>query len=100
MRVLPANLLKSTMTSARSAGPRKRPWVATLPTVTLFGLVSKSVGVGGITTGAGRRPPSVPIWIHAGPAKSGFGTTPVKPAEVIPVVVGQVVGQQLDGRPV
>ena len=31
------------------------------------------IGCCGITTGAGMKPPSVPIWIHGGPAFVGSG---------------------------
>ena len=33
----------------------------------------KPIGCCGTTTGAGMKPPSVPIWIHAGPAVAGSG---------------------------
>ena len=33
----------------------------------------KPIGCWGTTTGAGVKPPSVPIWIHAGPAFAGSG---------------------------
>ncbi len=62
--------------------------------VMLLGLRSKLTGVAGITTGAGSRPPSVPIWTHGGPAVVGSGTPPTLAS------VGQVDGQQLAGRPV
>ncbi len=43
-------------------------------------------GVFGSTAGAGRKPPSVPIWIIDGPAVAGSGTPPSLPS------VGQVAG--------
>src|SRR5512136_2381079 len=33
----------------------------------------KPIGFCGTTTGAGMKPPSVPIWIHGGPAVAGSG---------------------------
>src|SRR5512135_280169 len=57
-------------------------------------LYSYPVGVEGITTGAGSKPPSVPIWMMGGPAVVGSGTPPSRPS------TGQVVGQQFGGSPV
>ena len=62
IRVLPGNALKSTMTSARSAGPSMSPWLETFSTVMLLRLYSKPTGVGGITATLGSNPPSVLIW--------------------------------------
>src|SRR6476659_872079 len=78
MRVLPAYLLKSTTTSPRSAGASSSECLSTLPTSKRVGSVIHVVGCGGTTVGAGRKPPSDPIWIQLGPAGlssvSGDGT--------------------------
>ena len=67
------------MTSARSAGARSSECLSTLPTSKRVGSVIQVIGWLGTTTGVGRNPPSVPIWIQLGPAGllvvSGVGTT-------------------------
>ena len=79
MRVFPAYFEKSTMTSARSAGARSRACRSTLPKSNRVGSVIQVMGWLGITAGAGRKPPSLPIWIQLGPAGlsavSGVGYT-------------------------
>ena len=55
------------MTSARSAGASSSECWSTLPTSKRVGSVIQVVGWAGTTTGAGRKPPSVPIWIQFGP---------------------------------
>ncbi len=45
------------------------------------------MGCAGMTTGVGRKPPSVPIWNQSGPAVVGSGTPPARPS------VGHVAGQ-------
>ena len=79
MRVFPAKAEKSTTTSARSAGPRSSECWSTLPALNTVGSVTHVVTCGGMTTGAGRKPPSVPIWTQSGPgglrSVSGVGKT-------------------------
>ncbi len=76
---MPRNCEKSTITSARSAGASSSECWSTLPTSKRVGSVIQVVGWAGTTTGAGRNPPSVPIWIQFGPAGlqvvSGVGKT-------------------------
>jgi len=89
--VLPAYCEKSTTTSARSAGASSSEWLETLPMLKVVGSRFQSIGWFGITAGAGRNPPSVPIWIHSGPAVAGSGTPPSRPS------VGQSSGKPAVG---
>src|SRR5690242_19411917 len=79
MSVLPANFEKSTTTSARSAGASSSECLSALPKSKRVGSVIQVMGWLGTVTGAGRKPPSVPIWIQLGPAGllavSGVGKT-------------------------
>src|SRR5450759_3959078 len=84
---MPANREKSTITSARSAGPRNRDLSETLSTTMSRRLSLYVTGWLGMSTGVGRNPPSVPIWIHDGPTVAGSGTPPALPS------VGQEAGQ-------
>ncbi len=68
MSVLPANLEKSTITSARSAGASASECRSTLPTSKRVGSVIQVVSCWPSTTaGAGKKPPSEPMWIQSGP---------------------------------
>ena len=77
----PANFEKSTIASARSAGASSSECWSTLPTSNRVGSVIQVVGCWPSTTaGAGRKPPSVPIWTQSGPAaftpaSTGVGKT-------------------------
>ena len=75
--VWPAKAEKSTTASARSAGPSSSECRSTLPALNTVGSVTQVMGWGGMTTGAGRKPPSVPNWIQFGPSvpASGVGKT-------------------------
>ena len=68
------------MTSARSAGPSSSAWSETLPTLNVSGSRFQMTGWFGITTGLGRKPPSVPIWMNSGPLVAGSGTPPSRPS--------------------
>src|SRR5512146_2362734 len=61
------------MTSARSAGIRNSECWLTMPKLKYAGSRLYPIGCCGMTTGAGVKPPSVPIWIHDGPAVVGSG---------------------------
>ncbi len=67
------------MTSARSAGASSSECLSTLPKSNRVGSVIQVIGCAGMTAGAGRNPPSVPIWIQFGPTGlltvSGVGKT-------------------------
>ena len=56
---------KSTITSARSAGPRSSECWSTLPTLKVVGFWFQVIGWCWTIAGAGRKPPSVPIWIQS-----------------------------------
>src|SRR5450756_1264708 len=79
IRVLPRYAEKSTITSARSAGATSSAFLSTLPKSKRVGSAIQVMGWLGTTTGAGRNPPSVPIWTQLGPTGlvvvSGVGTT-------------------------
>jgi hypothetical protein len=66
------------MTSARSAGATSSECLSTLPALKTVGSVTQVVGCAGMTLGAGRNPPSLPIWIQSGPSvpTTGVGNTP------------------------
>ena len=81
------------MTSARSAGPRSRLCSLMLPKVALLVSWSQPSGMFVQVTGAGRNPPSVPIWIMSGPASAGSGTPPGRASGV-----GQPAGQPLPAK--
>src|SRR5512143_2178020 len=61
------------MTSARSAGIRYSECWLTMLKLNWPVFMLKPIGCWGTTTGAGMKPPSVPIWIHGGPAVVGAG---------------------------
>ena len=64
------------MTSARSAGPRMSVpprLLSTFPTLNIVGSRFQLTGWLGSSTGAGRKPPSVPIWMNAGPRRGRIG---------------------------
>ena len=72
---MPANLEKSTITSARSAGASSSECLSTLPTSKRVGSVIHVVSCWpSTTTGLGRNPPSVPIWIQSGPLVAALCT--------------------------
>jgi hypothetical protein len=61
------------MTSARSADPRRSECWLTVPKLKVVGLRFQPMGCWGTTTGAGMKPPSVPIMIQSGPLVAGSG---------------------------
>src|SRR5512134_2690976 len=65
------------MTSCRSAGAVSSECWSTLPALNTVGSLTQVVGWAGMTTGAGRKPPSVPIAIQSGPSvpATGVGKT-------------------------
>src|SRR3974390_3041202 len=84
-------LEKSMITSARSAGPRNRVLPLTLRAVIVRRKYSYPTGVFGRIAGAGRKPPSLAIWIIVGPTALGLGTPPSRPS------VGQREGSPVPG---
>ena len=87
MRVFPAYCEKSTITSALSAAAIRSACLSAFPKSNLVGSVTQVIGWFGTTTGAGRNPPSVPIWMNDGPRVAGSGTPPSLPS------VGQLAGK-------
>ena len=87
MSVLLAYAEKSIMTSALSAGPSSSACLSTIPNMNIKKSLIQVTGWFCTTTGAGRKPPSVPIRMNDGPMKAGSGTPPSLPS------VGQPEGK-------
>ncbi|OPY91811.1 MAG: hypothetical protein A4E73_01769 [Syntrophaceae bacterium PtaU1.Bin231] len=73
------------MTSALSAGPSMSVpppsfCCRTIPAVKSVGSTFQLTGWFGSSTGFGRKPPSLPIWMIAGPLVDGSGAPPSRPS--------------------